>query len=442
MSVTLSATTPAAARSYPPGFRGSPFALRTRAAGNDPLAFLQALAATPNRGLVPFTLAGRAACLVTDPAVADEVLARQHVRFIKADALVRARRLLGNGLLTAEGAAHRASRAQVQQGLGRRSLDAYAAPVLTHAGALARAFETATEVDLLDLLGGLTQRIILDVLFGPGIAANAAAVRSVVRSASTTADPLLSLVAPSRHVRRARRALVQLVDGWITESLASGSDGCLLRAMHPAGAPVTDQLRDDVLTMFLAGHETIAGALAWTLLMLARSPEWQARLVEELAAVTGPAELTAGDLPQLRVVRAVLAETLRLHPPSWVLARQACEAVTLGGHALPAGTLVLVSQYVFHRDPRWFAAPTRFDPSRWLAVDPQRPGDVPFLPFGRGPRGCVGESFAWMEGVLILATLLRHCRVATEPDAPLAPDVTITMRPSQARATLVPRRTR
>jgi cytochrome P450 len=246
--------------------------------------------------------------------------------------------------------------------------------------------------------------------------------------------------APLRWVRdlhRARRRLDALIFRLVADRRASGGDrGDLLSMLIAArdaegdGSGMTDQqLRDEIVTLLMAGHETTANALTWAWHLLSRHPHAEAALHAELAHVLGGRVPTADDLPQLEYARRVLSETMRLYPPAWMIERRPLEDFEAGGYIIPSGTIVLMSQYLVHRDPRWWSEPEHFDPDRW-APDRQalRP-KFAYFPFGGGARMCIGEHFAWMEGVLVLATLAQRWRMRyEEPVGPKAEPL-VTLRP-------------
>jgi cytochrome P450 len=191
------------------------------------------------------------------------------------------------------------------------------------------------------------------------------------------------------------------------------------------------QVRDEVMTMFLAGHETTANALAWTWYLLAQHPEVEQRLHEELDRMLGGRIPAADDAANLPYTRMVLAESMRLYPPAWAIGRRAVETFTIGGYTIPKGTVVLFSQYLLQRDARFFDRPDQFDPDRWL---PGRQRDRPkfaYFPFGAGTRVCIGEPFAWMEGILVLATLARTWRLVALDTTPVPLQPVITLRPAR-----------
>lgn len=204
----------------------------------------------------------------------------------------------------------------------------------------------------------------------------------------------------------------------------------LLHARDEGGSQMTDQqLRDEVMTLFLAGHETTALALTWAWHLLAQHPAAEQRLLAELAAVLGGRAPAVADLPRLRYADAVVTEAMRLYPPAWVIGRQAAADCEIGGYPVPAGTVVLISPWVMHRHPDYFPEPERFDPDRWTGgLAEQLPAHA-YLPFGGGPRLCIGKAFARMEAVLVLATVAQRYRMTPVPGQRVAPDPVVTLRP-------------
>jgi cytochrome P450 len=187
------------------------------------------------------------------------------------------------------------------------------------------------------------------------------------------------------------------------------------------------QLRDETMTIFLAGHETTANALAWTWFALARNPDVERQLHRELDEVLGGRKPGPADYPNLRYTEMVLSESMRLHPPAWGIGRYATADTTIGGWDVPKNALVVVSQWVTHRDPRFWPDPERFDPLRFTAEAKAARPKMAYFPFGAGPRICIGEGFAWMEGVLLLATIAQKWRFEKGPD--VEPVALITLRP-------------
>jgi cytochrome P450 len=195
-----------------------------------------------------------------------------------------------------------------------------------------------------------------------------------------------------------------------------------------AGGGMNDvQLRDELITLFSAGHETTANTLSFAWYLLAQHPEVWAKLREEWEAVLGGQAPTAADAAKLPFTRAVISETMRLFPPAWAIGREVAEECEIGGWQIPAKSVVLLSQWVTHKDERFWESPEEFDPERWM-VESDRPRFA-YFPFGGGARSCIGEAFAWMEAILLLATIGPHwdMRLLEEPPIDLQP--TITLRP-------------
>jgi cytochrome P450 len=242
-------------------------------------------------------------------------------------------------------------------------------------------------------------------------------------------------------------ALDALVYRMIADRRRTGEEGEDLLSLLLAARDEDDgggmddrQVRDEVMTLFLAGHETTANALAWAWSLLARNPEAEARFHEEIDAVLGDRLPGAADLPALRRCRQVMAESMRLYPPVWAISRRVVEPITIGGYPVPAGAGVLTSQWISHRDPRWFEDPRSFRPERWTEDFEARLPKLAYFPFGGGPRICIGMGFAWMEGVLLLATIGRRWTMRLAPGPRIEPHPRITLRPKNGvRVTLARR---
>ena len=418
---------------YPPDFRHSLSSLR-RCLKSDPLAFLEELAGCSDDDIVSFSLAGRPAFLVKDPEIAETVLAAQHHTFVKAYGLQRARRLLGNGLLTAEGERHRRQRNLVQPAFHRQQLERYAKSMVAHAARVRDRWQPRQSIDVSAEAGALTLAIVGETLFGADVESLSVEVRQALMTASDALDPLVSLLAPVRRVRPQRDRLARVIDDLIAQHLQTGSDrenliSLLLAGQDTGSNTITDQVRDDALTILLAGHDTIATALVWTWILLDQHPDAGARLEQEVHALLGSRRATAADVPALGFTRAVLAESLRLRPPAWIVARSPAADVELGGIGVQAGSIVLISPYLMHRDARFYRNPLAFEPDRWLDERQVGRPKMAYVPFGAGPRSCIGEGFAWMEGVLLLATFAQRWRLRLVGRDEVQPHPQITLRP-------------
>ncbi|HEX7241231.1 MAG TPA: cytochrome P450 [Longimicrobiaceae bacterium] len=383
--------------------------------------------------------------LVSHPELVREVLVARHRSFVKSYALQRARVLLGEGLLTSEEPLHLRQRRLAQPAFHRERIAAYAAAMTAHAERTADRWRDGAEVDVAREMMRLTLEIAGKTLFGADVGGEADEISAALdgamalyRRLTNPLGPLLDrLPTPATlRMRRARARLDATIYRMIAERRRDGGDrGDLLSMLLLAqddegdGGGMTDlQLRDEALTAFLAGHETTGNALAWTWHLLGHHPEAEAALHAELDAVLGGRLPTVDDLPALPRTRAVLAESMRLFPPAYALGREPREDVELGGFRAPRGSIVLMSQWVVHRDPRWWDDPLRFDPGRWT---PEAEAALPrfaYFPFGGGPRKCIGEGFAWTEGILVLATLARRWRARPVPGHRVETDPMITLR--------------
>ncbi len=255
------------------------------------------------------------------------------------------------------------------------------------------------------------------------------------------AEALLHLPIPGlMRFKRARRRLDKVVYRMIEDRRNSGVDSGDLLSMLLASrddeadhSGMTDeQLRDEVLTIFLAGYETVANALAWTWLLLGQNPDAEAKLHAEIDSVLGGRLPTLEDLPQLRYAEMVLAESMRLYPPAWAMGRQATRDVEIGPYKLPTGTYIFFSQYIIQRNADFFPDPLRFDPERFTAESKVGRPRFAYFPFGGGNRQCIGESFAWMEAILTLTTLAQRWRLKLVPDQKIDVQPKITLRPKYA----------
>ncbi len=234
---------------------------------------------------------------------------------------------------------------------------------------------------------------------------------------------------------RAIGGLNQTVFRFIAERRASGEErddllSMLLHARDEDGSGMTDrQLRDEAMTLFMAGHETTANTLSWVFWLLSRHPDAEARLHAELDAVLGDRPPTFDDLPRLPFTEHVVTEALRLFPTVWLIGRESTEACRVADYAIPKRTTVYMSQWVVHRDPRWYDDPLAYKPERWADGLAKRLPRYAYFPFGGGPRVCIGNNFAMMEAVLLLATIGRRFRLSLAPDADVQPLPTMTLRP-------------
>jgi len=411
-----------------------------------PLALFTDLARTYG-DVAGFRIAGQPVVLVSHPDRIRDVLVTHGRLFHKGRGLERAKMLLGEGLLTSEDELHLRQRRLAQPAFHRARIAAYADTMATYAARRAEHWHDGATLDVSREMAAYTLAVVGKTLFDADIEgeaheigdALAAAIDAFNLSVLPFGELLEKLPIPTTlRFRRGRERLDATIYRLIAERRASGEDrGDLLSMLLLAqdtegdGGGMSDtQLRDEAMTLLLAGHETTANLLAWTWYLLAQHPETERRLHDEIDAV--PAEtLGADDLAYLPFTRAVLAESMRLFPPAWIVGRRALEEYPIDEYVLPARTIVLVSQWVVHRDPRWWPDATAFQPERWLpggsALDPARP-KFAYFPFGAGTRVCIGEQFAWLEAILALATFARRWRFRLATRALVVPQPIVTLR--------------
>ena len=404
-----------------------------------------------------FRLGPQQAFFLNHPDYIKDVLVTNHQNFMKGLALQRAKRLLGEGLLTSEGEFHRRQRRLAQPAFHRQRIAAYAAVMTDYAARARDRWRDGETLDISEQMMRLTLAIVGKTLFDADVESDArevgAAMSVVMDLFNTVTIPFFELLQklPLPQLRRFDRAKAKLdaiIYRLIEERRRSGEDrgdllSLLLLARDPEGdgGQMTDaQLRDEAMTIFLAGHETTANALAWTWYLLSQNPAIEAKLHEEIAAVLGARLPAFEDVAQLKYTEMVLTESMRLFPPAWALGRLALNDYEIAGYVVPKKSLVLMSQYVMHHDSRYFPDPGRFDPERWTPEAREARPQFSYFPFGGGPRRCIGEGFAWMEGILLIATLAQHWQMRLVPGHPVALKPVITLRPKHGMRMIVTRR--
>jgi cytochrome P450 len=395
-------------------------------------------------GLCELPLAGRSIMIASSPELVHEILVAQADRFVKGTTFRFLRPILGDGLLLSEREAHRRQRKLMAPAFAHRRIAAYADTMTACAESLQGSWRDGARIDLAEAMMRVTLAIVtktlLDADVGEEATAVGEAVSVLVRDINArTSTPISFLLGSESRDPRVRAALATL-DGIILriihERRASHADrGDLLSMLLEAqeegtGEGMTDrQVRDEAMTIFLAGHETTANALSWAFYLLARHPEAYARLRSEAATVLGGRPATAADLPRLGYALQVFKETLRLYPPAYLTSRMATCDVDVGGQTIPAGMDVLANVYGMQRNAEYFPEPERFSPERFEAAAEKRIPKGAYLPFGAGARVCIGNSFALMEGQLVLATLAQRVEFGLETREPIAAEPLVTLRP-------------
>jgi cytochrome P450 len=395
--------------------------------------------------------------LLNDPDYIKRVLVTDARLFTKGHGLQRARILLGNGLLTSEGETHRTQRRLVQPAFHHDRIAGYASIMVDYARRLSDNWKNGSAIDVSTEMTRLTLAIVAKTLFDTDIESETTEVRNALtttmkmfpRYVIPFADLLQRLPLPSnRRFQNAQTYLDATIQRFIAERRATGTDkGDLLSMLLLAtdedegGRRMTDaQVRDESMTLFIAGHETTSMALTWTWYLLSENPEAERQLHEEVDTVIGNRRATVADVLRLKYTRMVLAESMRLYPPAWVIGRRNIDEYAIGDFNIPADSLILMSQWVMHRDQRYYSKATVFDPERWTDDAAQTRPKLSYFPFGAGPRVCIGESFAWTEGVLLLATIAQRWRMRLVPDHLVRPQPLVTLRPRNGVKMIVEQR--
>jgi cytochrome P450 len=407
--------------------------------------------------LVPVRFGRNPAILVFHPDAIEEVLVTRNRDFVKSPGVRLLRGLLGDGLLLSEGDLWLRQRRLVQPAFHRQRIAGYGDVMAAHAARRVAGWKEGEIVDVHEEMMALTQGIVAKTLFDADVSDEAHAVGDASRILAQDFGARLSslrqllpawLPTPRNlKVRRAIRRLDDIVYRMIAGRRQRPEDrGDLLSILLAArdaddGSAMTDrQVRDEVMTLFMAGHETTAVALSWTWYLLARSPAEDARLAGELGTVLGDRAPAVTDLPALRYAELVITESMRLYPPAYGIGRQAVRPTEVAGHAIAPGVIVVLPTWVVHRDPRWYDDPEAFRPERWAGDLARRLPRFAYFPFGGGPRQCIGNAFATMEAILILATIARRFRLILVPGQRITPTPYVTLRPEPGpRMRLEPR---
>jgi cytochrome P450 len=417
----------------------------------DRLGFLVRTARTYG-GVVRFRVRGHLVFLVSDPAGVKHVLQDNADNYgRKTRAVQELRKTLGNGLLTTTGPAWWRNRRLAQPSFHKQRLAGFAAVMSSSSADFAERLgqlgARGAPFDIVPELSRLTLRILGRCLFERDLTDEADAVGGALQVVLHHTIGRLSALLPVPGVvptpknlrfRAALRALDRVVLSLIAERRREGADrGDLLSMLLAArdeetGEGLDDrQLRDEVMTLLLAGHETTAMALSWTFYLLSLHPGARRTLEGELdATLAGAAAAGSAELPRLRTTRMVLDEALRLYPPAWVVTRSADGDDEIGGFAVPAGSRVLVSPYVTQHDPALWEDPEGFDPERFAPEAQEGRPRYAYFPFGGGPHLCIGAGFAIMEATIVLATVARRVRLDLEPGRPVGVDALVTLRPT------------
>jgi cytochrome P450 len=392
---------------------------------------------------------GKLMVFVNDPEWINEILVNQAGSFIKERTLRRMKILLGEGLITSDDPIHMRQRRIAAPAFHRQRIAGYAEQIATAAVTMRDSWRDGEELDISAAMMRLSLQIIARTLFDqevtPEVLSVADEVNAIMRLynflvvfpklESFLHWPIPGIV----QFRRSRARLDAIVHRMIAQRRALNREeleqrgdllSMLIAAQDIDASRMSDeQVRDEALTIFLAGYETVANSLAWTWYLLSQNPEARERMEREINEVLGGRTPTLEDLPNLRYTEMVFAESMRLYPPAWAMARQATKPVQLGEYRLPPGTHLFFSQYVVHRSPELWDNPLAFLPERHTPEAKAARPRFAYFPFGGGRRQCIGEGFSWMEGVLALATIAQRWRLEFMSRFPVVTQAKITLRP-------------
>ena len=440
-------------RSYPPGPSPRlPFSsLITYRRG--PLPYFENLAQRYG-DIAFFRIGPQEAFFINHPDLIKDVLVTNNQNFMKGLVLQRAKRLLGEGLLTSEGEFHRRQRRLAQPAFHRQRIASYADVMVDYALRTSDRWHDGAKLDISVEMMRLTLGIVGKTLFDADVEKESGevgeAMTVVMELFDTLTLPFFNLLSklPLPHLRRfdaARAKLDRIIFGLVEDRRLRGTDrGDLLSMLMLAqdeegdGGQMTDkQLRDELMTIFLAGHETTANALTWTWYLLSKHPDIEKKLHEEIDEVLGSRTPSFADVAHLPYTEMVLMESMRLYPPAWAIGRLSTVDCEIAGYFVPKRSLVVMSQYVMHRDKRYYSEPLVFDPDRWKPELRDTRPQFAYFPFGGGPRRCIGEGFAWMEGILVLATLAQRWKLHLVPHHPVALKPVVTLRPKHGMKMVV-----
>lgn len=465
---------------FPPGPAGQPLIGSLFDLQRDILGFISG-SIREYGDVVGFRVFGHPFCILGHPDYIEQVLVRDSAHFIKSLDYRKLSAVVGQGLLTSEGEVWRRQRKLAQPLFHNDRVKRYVPIFVRQAQRLGSEWDSRGETDVHADMMRLTLRIVTESLFHTAIDGD---VETVAASLTRITEAFLGFPFPywmpfPRHVRSwsALRRLNGVIDRMIrqrrvnqappdmieADAGASGQTGSgahpvrqstacagdpeapdlltlLLNARDDEGRPMSErQLRDELITVFLAGHETTAIVLSFALWLIARHPGVEQRLTAEWSAALGERSVSAADLPHLEYTRAVLQETMRLYPPAWFIGRESVDEYEIGGYRVPKGTTFFLCPIALHRDPRFFPDPKRFDPDRWLGEGPGSPRYA-YFPFGAGPRSCIGANFAMLEMAAVLPTLLRTRKLEPTQAEEIELLPAVTLRPKYGMPMrLVPR---
>lgn len=433
---------------------------------HDPIKYLMNVARTYGE-ICHFKFGKQHVYLLTNPEYIDDILIKNHKNFTKSKTRQVTKRLLGEGLVTSEGEYHDRQRRIIQPTFHPNRIKAYGQIVTSYGNQMCQQWKDGVNIDIHKEMMDVTSAIISKAVLGSDVKSKYSTIGDALLTCMEYSNrvqmpfgeliqkiPILSI---NKGYQTAKKKLDSIVYDMIKQHRHDQSKGInhdhdllytLLQAQDKEAGieKMTDsQLRDEVMTIFLAGHETTANALTWTFYLLSQHPNEEARLYEELCSVLGNSKCedssskvtntitgripTVEDIPNLEYTERVLRESMRLYPPVWMIARQAINDYKVDKYIIPAGSIIIMSQYVMHHDPRYFSDPDLFYPDRWTKEARLKLRRFCYFPFGGGIRGCVGEPFAWMEAILLIATVCSKWKMHHDPSHKIKLKPLVTLRP-------------
>lgn len=430
-----------------PGPKGLPISGNLLAFRKDPLGFL--VKAQREFGNVVDIRFGpsRHVYLISDPDQIKEVLMTKQRSFRKAKGLQTAKAVVGEGILTSEGDAHMRQRRLMQPSFRQNRIGQYAGPMVEETLSMLQSWRDGEHRIITEDMMQLTLNIITRTMFGTSISSGVdqighaieVGMKYVSHKATSFIDLPESLPTKSNlEFKQSAQTLDRVIYNIIEERRKNpdASRGDLLSMLlsvrdEEDGTGMSDkQVRDEVMTIFLAGHETTANTLSWTWYLLSQHPEVESKLIDEIDQVLGDREVTYEDLDKLKYVEMVIWESMRVYPAVWSINREVTEPVEIGGRMYKPGDTLMMSQYVMHRNPEYYDEPDRFRPERFEGDLLKRIPQFAYFPFGGGPRVCIGNNFALMEAALLLVTILKRFKLRLAPyHSPVEPEPLVTLRP-------------
>ncbi|HJP66670.1 MAG TPA: cytochrome P450 [Actinomycetota bacterium] len=411
----------------------------------DPFGLLESI--IPLGDVVLFHAGRRKSYVLIHPDHVKDALVTNHKKYRSAGTSPEMKRVLGNGLLHSDGDFHKRQRRLANPAFHHLRINSYAEIMSGYAEKLSQSWSAGRQVDLHSEITFLALRIVSKSLFdmdidAPEAADFRAAVHSLVplfRMGSPVSTLLRRLqLQTTKEFDDIKAGMDRLMYQVIEERRANPEDRgdiismlLLSRDDDGDGSRMNDeQVRDEATTILVAGYETTANLLTWTFGLLSEHPEIEAKLHQEVDSVLGGRLPTMEDFASLPYTKKIITEALRLYPPAWILHRRVGEEHEVGGYTLPVGASVLMFPYLVHRDPRWWDEPKRFDPDRWTdELERERSRSFQYIPFGAGPRMCIGEAFAWMEATIVLTTLSQRWRPRVVPGHKLEAEALFNLRP-------------